>query len=1035
MNQKRFLCWMLGFLCLAFKTTNSFAQELIPLKGRVIEKTTGRPLPGASITEIKKNGKSTTSDADGNFQITTTLNTTIKITMIGYKQMEVIAKSSQLTIELDEQIKELDETIVVGYGTQKKASLTSAVSSIKAAEITNIPTSNLSNVLAGRLSGTAVVSNTGTPGISSGIRIRGFSSPNGTPVVYVIDGVLRDKTSFDALDPNEVSEITVLKDAAAAAIYGSRSSGGVVLVTTKMGKTGKTEINFSVITSTEQEAKLPDYMDVSKGLDYSIAVNGGISPEEKDWVLKNNPKGDNYFKAAYQDPSNQRYALSASGGSEMITYYIGGSFFNEKGFLPNVWYKKYNLRGNINAKLTKDLNINLNLGNSYGTRNRFNFTYDGGSDDLGNLWGKLLYWDAWKPAYINGMPVDPGWLGNPVEMMKNGGYWRNNNQQLDALLSAEYKLPFVPGLSAKISYSKNFNNSFTKTFAKKQILYKFKTAGENNLITTDQVESKTMSGDPGTEYLGNEYNKSNTYQLNGQLSYNRQFGMHNINATAVYEQWEGNYNNFSMYRYNFPLAPIDQFFAASGNNADWSTGGSENQGGRESYIGRINYDYAGKYLLSVSARYDGSTNFAPNQRWGLFPSISGGWIVSDENFFKEATSLKFIDFLKLRFSYGTTGNDAVGGWNWLEQYNIQSSTYFLGQNGTTAPRLKYGGTPTQNLTWEKSTTYNAGLDIRSLNHISLTAELWKRHTYDILKGRVLVLPVEYGAGLPSENYAVVDSKGFEIELGYDNSVGQNFKYSAKANFGFATNKVLKQDVATNAQAIDNPIGKTLNYGSGYEATGIIRTTDELAKLPATYRIFGAQPELGMMNFADKSGPSGVPDGLIDGYDRIKLGDYFGSGNAPITYGLTIDMAYKGFSVNMLFAGLSGFKTAYNDAWGRNFGGGAKVPSYHDDAWSTDNPNGTTPKLYPWGDARANGYTQTSTFNVYNGSFMRLKNLNIGYDIPEKLLNKLNIKGIRIFGSGTNLFTLSKFKFYDPEISGFMSYPIMKTYTMGIDIRL
>ncbi len=1030
-NAKRLL-WIIGILCMLFQT--NYAQGPVTVKGAVTNKNKV-PLSGATITEVGRQGRSTLSDANGSFQIATVLNSRLKITMIGYKEFEVVVKTQQLNIQLDAEVKELEEAVVVGYGTQKKASFTSAVSNIKASEITDIPTSNLSNVLAGRLSGTFVATNTGTPGISSTVRIRSNSSWNTAPPVYVIDGVVRDKQSFDALDPNEVAEITVLKDAASAAIYGSRSSNGVILVTTKTGKKGKPEIGFSAITNTSRTGKVPEYMDVSKALDYSIAVNGGISPEEKAWVLKNNPNGDNYFKAAYQNPNNQRYALSASGGGDMVTYYIGGSFYNENGFLPNVGFKKYNLRSNVSAKLTKDLTVNLNLSNSYGTRNRFNFTYDYGSADLNNLWGKLLYWDAWAPPYINGKPVDPGWLGNPVEMMKNGGYWKNNNQQLDALLSAEYKLPFVPGLSAKFAYSKNFNNSFVKNFAKKQPLYKFKTTGANNRIYTDEIISQTMSGDPGTEYIGNEYGRSNTYQLNGQLSYDHRFGEHNISATAVYEQWEAYYNNFSMYRYNFPLSPNDQFFAASANNSDWSTGGGEDQDGRLSYIGRINYDYAEKYFLSTSARYDGSVKFAPNKRWGLFPTLSGGWAISKENFFRNVKTLKFIDFMKLRFSYGSTGNDAIGGWQWLEQYRIQGGTYYLGQNGTTAPRLAFGGTPNANLTWEKSNSYNAGLDIVALKHLNLTVELWKRHTYDILGSRVLVLPSEYGASLPAVNYGIVDSKGIEIELGYNNTIGRDFEYRAKGNFGVSTNKVISRDAAQNAQFVDNPNGKTLSYGTGYQAIGIIRTQDELSKLPAGYKIFGATPELGMMNFADISGPDGKPDGKIDSYDRIVLGNYFGSNSAPITYGLQLNFSYKGISVDMLFAGLSGFKTSYSDAWGRNFGGGAKIPKYHDDAWSTDNPNGTTPKLFPWGDARSSGYTQTSTFNVYDGSFMRMKYLNIGYNLPAKYLNKIKVKGIKLFASGTNLFTLSKFKFYDPEISGFMSYPLMKNFSMGIDVRL
>ncbi|WP_276504044.1 SusC/RagA family TonB-linked outer membrane protein [Terrimonas pollutisoli] len=1033
------LLWLIGIHCMLI--TASYAQGPVTVRGSLKDKN-NMPLAGATITEAKKNGKSTTSDASGNFELATVLNARLKITMVGYKEMELVANTQQLSIQLDDDEKELDEVIVVGYGAQKRTKMTSAVSSINAKDIQLIPTSNLSNVLAGRLSGTFITSQTGTPGIGSKIKIRSRSSFSnaGTDPIFVIDGVVRDKTSFDALDPNEVEDISILKDAASAAIYGSRSSNGVVLVSTKKGKSGRPVIQYNSTFNTQNTGKLPEYMPVRDGLNLSKAVNGGLSDEEINWVMQNNPKGENYYDAAYTDPTSQRHAISASGGSDKIKIYLGGSYFKENGFLPQVWYKKYNLRANVEANLVKNLTLGLNLSNSYGTRNRFNFTYDYGSDDLNNLWGKLLYWDVFASPYINGKPNNPGWLGNPVEMMKNGGYWRNNNQQVDALLTAEYKIPFVPGLSVKGSYSKNFDNNYIKTFAKKQLLYDFKKTGPNNLIYTDELIGPVKSGDPGSEYIGNEYRKWNAYQLNTQVNYDRTFGKHTIGVLAAYEQYEMDYNFFSMYRYNFPLFPNDQFFAASGNNADWSTGGNENEDGRLSYIGRVNYDYDAKYLFSASVRRDGSVRFAPNQRWGWFPSVSAGWVISNEDFFQASKLSGSINFLKLRGSYATTGNDVLNRddpfdkWRWFEQYNIQGSTYYLGSSGTTAPRLAYGGIPNSNLTWEKSNSLDIGMDLTAFKNIRFTFDYWKRHTYDILGTRILAIPVEFGGALPAENYGEVNSRGIEIELGYSNKVGRSFSYEVKGIFSYASNKAVKRDVAANAQDYANPIGKTLAYGSGYKALGILRTQDDLNKLPPGFLINGVAPALGDMLFADISGPDNKPDNLVNGYDQIVLGNYFGADNAPISYGLNISLSYKGFSLETLLSGLAGYKVSYNDPWGRNFGGGGKVPKYHADSWSTDNPNGSTPKIYPWGNAHSYGYTWTSTFNVYNGGFLRMKYLNLNYKLPESVVSKVSMKDARIFVAGTNLFYRSKFKLYDPELSQFMSYPTMKTYTIGIDIR-
>ncbi|MFC0772952.1 SusC/RagA family TonB-linked outer membrane protein [Terrimonas alba] len=1025
---------LLGIFCLLLVTQVSFAQNTIKATGKIIDSKDNSVLGGATVSRV--GGKeSTVANDQGQFEITVPAGSTLKITVTGYEPVTVKA-AANISLSMTTLSTTLEDVVVVGYGTQKRAKMTSAVSSINAKDIELIPTSNLSNVLAGRLSGTFISSQTGTPGVSSNIKVRSRSSFSGTyDPVFVIDGVVRDKTSFDALDPNEVADISILKDAASAAIYGSRSSNGVVLVTTKTGKSGKSVIQYNSTFNSQSTGKLPEYMPVRDGLNLSKAVNGGLSDEEIDWVMKNNPNGENYYDAAYTDPTSQRHALSASGGTDKIKMYLGGSFFKEKGFLPQVWYKKYNLRANVQANLVKNLTLGLNLSSSYGTRNRFNFTYDYGSIDMNNLWGKLLYWDVFASPYINGKPNNPGWLGNPVEMMKNGGYWRNNNQQVDALLTAEYKIPFVQGLSVKATYSKNFDNNYIKTFAKKQLLYDFKKTGPNNLIYTDELIGSVKSGDPGSEYLGNEYRKWNAYQFNGQVNYDHTFGKHTIGVLAAYEQYEQDFNFFSMYRYNFPLFPSDQFFAASANNADWSTSGNESQDGRLSYIGRINYDYDSKYLFSASVRRDGSVKFAPNKRWGWFPSVSAGWVISNEDFFEASKLGGSINFLKLRASYATTGNDAIGGWQWLEQYNIQNSTYYLGSSGTTAPRLGYGGIPNSNLTWEKSNSANIGMDVTALKNIRFSADYWKRHTYDILGARILAIPAEFGGSLPAENYGEVNSHGIEIELGYNNRIGKDFSYDVKGIFSYATNKVIKRDVAANTQDYANPNGKTMAYGAGYKALGILRTQEDLNKLPAGFTINGIAPALGDMLLEDISGPDKKPDNKVDGYDQVVLGNYFGAENAPVSYGLNISLSYKGFSLETLLSGLAGFKVSYNDPWGRNFGGGGKVPKYHADSWSTENPNGSTPKIYPWGNPHSYGYTWTSTFNVYNGSLLRMKYLNLNYKLPELIVSKLSIKDARIFAAATNLFYRSKFKFYDPELYQFMSYPTMKTYTIGIDIRL
>ena len=1005
----------------------------INVKGKIIDEN-GKPLSGATI-KIKGSSKTTISDLNGAFTLLgVNENAELIISFLGYTTKEVKVTSEPMLISLSPQQNELENVVIsVGYGTQKKSNLTSSISTVSAADMDKIPTSSLSNVLAGRLAGVSVRSSTGAPGTGSNIRVRSSASWNASDPLYVIDGIVRDKTSFDALDANEVDQISALKDAAAASIYGSRAANGVILVTTKKGEPGKMRVDYNSVFSMEKASSYPKYMDMRTALKTTQATLGGISDEEIDWVLKANPGGMANFNAVYKDPNAQKHSLSLSGGSDKFTYYFGGSFYDENAFLPNVWYKKYNLRSNISSKITKDLTVSLNMANNYGTSNRFNF-YGDNSTDINGLWGKLLYWDVFSIPYMDGKPVNPGWVGNLPEMIKNSGYLRNNNQQVDALIKVDYNVPFIQGLSLHTSYSRNINNNFEKDFGQKQTLYNFKRTGANSLILTDEIIGTVKSPNPGQEYISNVFSKSDAYQFNTQINYDRHFGKHYIAATAVYEQYESQNYKFGMTRNNFPLFPIDQFFAASKNNSDWGTSGEEKQDGRLSYIGRLIYEYAGKYFFSSSVRRDGSIKFAPDQRWGWFPSVSGGWLTSEENWFKSSNLSRTINMVKLRGSYGITGDDGIGGWKWLDQYNIESGTFYVGNPASAMPRLSYGGIPTSSLTWEKTKSINIALDLKIRNQFNFTAELWKKHTYDILGERVLVLPSEFGGKLPASNYGIGDAKGIDFELGYSSNPSRAFTYNIKGTFGLATTKTILKDHATNAQPYDNPEGKTSSYGTGYQATGILRSQTDLDKLPANYTILGAKPELGMMNFADLSGPDGKPDGKIDSYDKIVLGNYMGPNSAPISYGLQLNFNYKGFSLDMLFAGMAKFDITYNDAWGRNFGGGGKVPIYHEDSWTPSNPEGSTPKLYGWGDSRANGYTDESTFNTYRADFIRMKYLNLGYNIPKSMLKITGISNIKLYASATNLFYLSKFKFYDPEIGGFGSYPIMRNFVLGFNVQ-
>ena len=994
----------------------------------------GEPLPGVTVV-IKGTAQGTVTNTDGEYSLNNIPEDAIlQFSFVGMQTQEIeVGSQAMINITMVANAIGIDEVVAVGYGVQKKSTSTYAISTLNSSEIVKMPSSNLSNVLSGRLSGTTVTAFTGVPGISSNIKVRGTASWNGGDVVYVIDGVVRDKSSFDALDPSEVDDISVLKDASSAAIYGSRATNGVILVKTKNGKRGKPVINLNVLMGTSRIAELPPYMNLKDNLVLLQNVLGGIGDDEIDWVEKNNPNRKALFDLVYKNPNTKKYNLDISGGNDFVTYFLSGAYYKENGYISTVDYEKYNIRAKVSANITQNLTAGLNLSTSRGDRNRYNATYDDHTS-LTLTVNSLFSVNPWMPAYIDGKATDWGWVANLPELITNSGTWNNQDQHIDALFNIEYKVPFLKGLSLKGMYSRNVNNSFIKTFAKKHKIYTFEKTGSNGRILTDKVVSSRWSTDPSREYIGNELEKNDSYQLNTQVSYNRSFGEHNISADAVYEQHDYHSNYFYGYRYNFPLFPKDQFFAASGDNQDWSTGGNENQNARLSYIFRLNYDYAGKYVLAASLRRDGSIKFAPNQRWGSFPAISAGWVLSKENFYENSSLFNVINFAKVRLSYGSTGNDAIGGWKWVDQYNILSSNYYLGVNGTTAPRLSYGGIPNPYLTWEKSDSYNFGLDLRFFNdRMNFSFESWKRHTYDILGARILAMPVEFGGSLPQENYGVVDSHGLEFEIGYKNVIGNDLHFEIRGNFSTNDTKVIKRDVASNSQEIDNPNGKTLSRYIGYQFEGILRTQKDIDALPEGFTHFGAAPALGSAKFADISGPAGTPDGKVDSYDRIELSDHFGPGAAPYSFGLYCKMEYKGFYFDAMFSGLAGYEKSMSASWvdGRNLYSTAFILSpFYGDSWSEDNVDAKIPKLYGWGHPQSYGYVQSSKLNVWSVGFLRLKNINLGYEIPKNWINKVGIKGASVFVSGTNLFTITNYKYGDPELDNDGAYPLMSTYSFG-----
>lgn len=1003
----------------------------------VVLDSQGEPVVGANVFEKGEKTNGTITDIDGKFSLNVSDNATLVISFVGFKNQEIAVKGrDKIDIRLADDSELLDEVVVVGYMTQKKGLVTGAVSSMKMDEKLNtLPTTSAGNILVGKLAGVSVSTPNGLPGAAPSISIRTGSSWNDQNVTYVIDGVVRGGGDFNNLSPNEIEDITVLKDAASAAIYGSRSAGGVIIVTTKKGTRGKPVFNYSYGYSIDTRTKNSDLTSGVEAAELYGRINGEADPagwawsqEEIDHIRTiNNGWGYDQLDAVWRNPVTQTHNFSVNGGSEKVRYFGAASYVKQEGFLKPYTYDKYNIRMNVTADITKDLEVFAGLA-VYNT-----FQGNAVFENAEANYGKLRVWQPDQPVYTDsGKHIDFGWIANNgASVDGKGGYNKSQMLKPQAVISATYKAPFLKGLSAKISYSRSWVHDLNKIYYTNYDLYQVKKSGTHNHIFSTKDED--IIGTRKTTWVGKDYIQrksswSGDKQFNVQLSYENVFNnLHRVSGTLVTEWYEGDGASVHGGRETFPVYMTDQFWAASSARADtWGGGDTDWQSGRFSYIGQFSYSYADKYLLSFSFREDGSMNFAPSQRWGFFPASSLGWVISEESFFNKSA----IQFLKLRASVGLTGNDSVGGWQWQESYKSGSSAYF-GSSPSKSVGITYGSVVNPNLTWEKALSYNVGADVNFLNHWTVSADYWYRNSYDILGSRQNTLPNSFSLTMPAENYGEIHAQGFDLQLGYHGN-NKDFSYYGNLTMSYGWNKTIKQDYAENARWIDIPVGKSRSYITGWEFDKIIRTQEELDAFKAehpNYQHNGLSPELGMMVFKDLSGPDGKPDGIINDWDKVILKN----SNNPVIYGLNLGGSWKGLSVDMMFSGQLGV-----DKWATDLAGGVEWnrmwKKWYNDSWTPENQNATLPKRISSNNAKT--YETASSYWLKDASFMRLKYLTVSYDLPKnQFYNKL-FDNVRFFVTGTNLFVLSSFNknYYDPEIGNGNAFPILRSVNLGVDVK-
>lgn len=1027
-----------GHIIIRKQTSGTSPERKSHVTGTIVD-ATGEPVIGANVV-VKGTANGTITDIDGNFSLDAPEGAILQVSYIGYADQEVkVGKQKILSIVLREDSKTLEEVVVVGYMTQKKASLTGAVSSMKVEEnLATIPTGSAGNLLVGKMAGVNVGTTSTIPGENSSLSIRTVSSwkSNAQPVTYVIDGVVRNATDFNNLSANEIDNISVLKDAASAAIYGSRSSGGVIIVTTKKGKEGKPTINYSYGFSVDSRTGNQDLTNGVQTAELYNRVNPNPATnwtqEEIDHIASiNGGWGYNQLDAVWQNPTTQTHNLSISGGSDKIQYFGAASYVKQEGFLKPLTYDKYNVRLNVTADVTNDLEVFVGFALNNNKTGKTATDGHGGANP-NDTYAKLRIWQPEQPVFTDsGKLMDYGWSGNVGARVRgDDGYHHEKFLKSTATFKATYKLPFLKGLSASVQYSKSWMNNWVSGYYTNYDMMLTKKSGANSRIISTRDED--IIGIKRSEWFTKDYIKKisdwdEDQQLNFYLNYSNTFNeIHRLDAVLLTEWYEGSIDQVYGMRESFPLYRYDQFWAASNIRENTDGGGdAAKKTGRMSYVGQFNYSYADKYLLSFSFREDGSMNFAPSQRWGFFPAGSAAWVLSEENFFNK----KWIQFMKIRGSVGLTGDDSVGGWQWQESYKQDGSAYF-GEEPSKSLGLTYGSVVNPDLTWEKALSYDVGLDMNFLNNWHFTFDYWFRKSYDILDNRQATLPTTYSRDMPAENYGKMNAQGIDVELGYRGQ-SKDFTYFANATLSYGWNEITYKDYAENAQWIDIPIGTSTTRLVGYDFDKIIRTQEELDAFNAAnpdYTFNGMKPQLGDIVYKDHSGPDGVADGVIDDWDRVVLRDK----NFPVVYGLNLGGSWKGLSLDMMFSGELGADKSYrsiagNVEWNRMYAG------WYDDSWTPENPNASLPRM-----VSANvpsSYRDTdSQFWYKRSNFMRLKYLTLSYDLPKNQFYNKFFENIRVFVTGYNLFCWSSFKYYDPGLGNGNDYPVMRSFNFGVDVK-
>lgn len=1018
-----------------------YAQDFHTIKGTVLDEGTRDPMIGVSVME-KGTSNGVVTDFDGNFTLyNVKKGATITFSYVGFITQEVSASNAGGTILLKEDDKTLSEVVVVGYGTQKRVNLSGAVSAVEGEKLAAKPSSDVLSAMQGELPGVAVLRSSGEPGSeTSGLRIRGFSSVNSTGALVLIDGMEGDLALLNA---DDIESISVLKDASACAIYGARAASGVVLVTTKSGTEGKPKISYSgyyaVNTPGNMPKRLPaweeqQWLNIGR---YNAGGSYEWNKEKTSWVANpnfnyypNNSNGrweqftaTNWVDEGTRDYGDQtNHSLSVSGGTKSINYLVSGNYFYKNGMLK--YTKNDNTRVNLHAKLNAELNKYLSMGVNLQYQSKKNTAPSNGAGSILNtMYGARARQLMWQPAETpnyGSQPYSGDLQVNPIDILKNGG----TNEMLYEAFFGKGDLTIkelVKGL--RVNFSASRRAGYYSGRSERHWLAWY---------AMDGTTIRQQTNNPNSLYRI----KNNDYHDQFEVTANYEFDIkqHNVKLLAG-----TSYENYRKDQFNATASNMNSndFFSFNYYDAAEATNTSLSDlvepWAMMSYFGRLNYNFAERYLVEANIRYDGSSRLAPSKRWKAFPSVSAAWRVNQEEWFK----VDWVSNLKLRASWGQLGNGAVLG---LYDYipTISQSTTYITEKSYYQSQLA-----SKDKTWETIETTNVGIDLGLLNgRLNASFDYYWKYNNDMLSN--LQLPHTIGIGVPAVNVGKLKTWGWEFEIKWQDRIG-DFSYQVAFNLSDSQNKLMEYDGADVISAGNVSLleGYALNTIWGYKTDGYWSSKEEYERYKEAhpgYKSFSdgkvGGGDVRYLTLPDANGSIDHQVGAGDG-TKENHGDlvYLGDSNGRYLYGLNLSAQWKGFDLAMMFQGVAKRKLLIADDAITPFGQTYQMPwTIHEDYWTEDNQNAFWPRLYNYNGDMYN--FQPSDKWVQNAAYLRLKNITIGYTVP---VSKRYIQKLRVYVSGNDVWEKSDIlKVFDPEAGnnvGRNYYPFFRTWSFGVNITL